>query len=92
MDFWLGKVCTFCEKRRREIRKEKENYYLPPSTRFHARESKVVTNASKLDAKYEVGKKVVGEGAYGTVRKAKNKVTGQVFAVKAIHLAVMLKP
>jgi calcium-dependent protein kinase len=53
--------------------------------KFHARESKVVTNASKLDAKYEVGKKVVGEGAYGTVRKAKNKVTGQVFAVKAIH-------
>jgi calcium-dependent protein kinase len=53
--------------------------------KFHARESKVVTNAAKLDNKYEVGKKVVGEGAYGTVRKAKNKTTGQVFAVKAIH-------
>jgi calcium-dependent protein kinase len=44
-----------------------------------------ISNESKLESKYDVGKKVVGEGAYGTVRKAKNLETGQYRAVKTIH-------
>jgi len=42
-------------------------------------------NVGQLQEKYAVSKKVIGEGAYGTVRKCKNKATNVQRAIKTVH-------
>jgi calcium-dependent protein kinase len=44
-------------------------------------------NPGKIDDFYETGSAKLGEGSYGQVSRAKNKVTGKPVAVKAIGIA-----
>jgi len=49
----------------------------------------ILDNQGKILEIYEVEKKKLGEGSYGSVCKAKHKTTGQVRAVKSIAKAQM---
>jgi len=49
----------------------------------------ILDNRGKITDSYDIDKKKLGEGSYGSVSKAKNKATGQVRAVKSIAKALM---
>jgi calcium-dependent protein kinase len=49
----------------------------------------IIDNQGKLADFYDVDKKKLGEGSYGSVSKAKNKSTGAIRAVKSIAKAQM---
>jgi len=49
----------------------------------------IMDNTGKVDQFYDMEKKKLGEGSYGTVCKAKHKSTGAVRAVKSISKAQM---
>lgn len=56
-------------------------YAKPASAKF------VAANPGKLDEFYDLNKRKIGEGSYGSVMKAKNKATGAEVAVKSISKA-----
>jgi len=49
----------------------------------------IMDNAGKIQDFYDIDKKKLGEGSYGSVSKAKNKSTGAVRAIKSIAKAQM---
>jgi len=49
----------------------------------------VVENTGKITENYDMEKKKLGEGSYGSVCRGKNKSTGKVHAVKSISKAQM---
>jgi len=49
----------------------------------------ILDNAGKIQEFYDMEKKKIGEGSYGSVCKAKNKMTGSIRAIKTISKAQM---
>jgi len=54
-----------------------------------SRSQLIADNNGKIQDFYDIDKKKLGEGSYGSVSKAKNKSTGQIRAVKNIAKAQM---
>jgi len=51
----------------------------------------IIDNQGKIQSFYDIDKKKMGEGSYGTVSKCTNKSTGAVRAVKVINKGAMKK-
>ena len=65
----------FYESRRKKKKKDKKLHISVPHDSLHAHE--------KIEKKYALGE-AMGQGHYGIVRKAVNRKTGQVYAIKII--------
>lgn len=59
------------------------------STTGFASASLIVDNQGKIQQFYDIDKKKIGEGSYGSVCKARNKATKAMRAIKTINKAAL---
>jgi len=62
------------------------------STTGFASSSLIVDNQGKITQFYDIDKKKIGEGSYGSVCKARNKATKAMRAIKTINKAALKSP
>lgn len=62
------------------------------STTGFASASLIVDNQGKIQQFYDIDKKKIGEGSYGSVCKARNKATKAMRAIKTINKAALKSP
>lgn len=62
------------------------------STTGFASASLIVDNQGKIQQFYDIDKKKMGEGSYGSVCKARNKATKAMRAIKTINKAALKSP